>query len=280
MGERDGVSMADFDDWTSGVNVKRASVARVYDFMLGGTHNFPVDRELGELLNANYPASPGMARANRAFLGRAVRYLAEQGVRQFLDIGSGIPTMGNVHEVAQRVAPEARVLYVDIEVAAVMHSIQMLAGNGFASAVEGDLRRPHELLQQITTNPELASIIDLGEPTALLLVQILPFIPDPYDAVAVLRDALPPGSYVAISHSTNGGFPDDVIAAAQELYERQTGTALHLRSREEVLRLFGGFTLVDPGLVWTPDWRPDGSAPDDLADESWRASIIAGVGIK
>ncbi|WP_345542200.1 SAM-dependent methyltransferase, partial [Phytohabitans rumicis] len=191
-------------------------------------------------------------KANRAWLGRVVRFLARQGATQFLDIGSGIPTMGNVHEIAQQVAPGARVLYVDIDPVAVMHSRQMLTDNPLAAAVEGDVRRPQELIDRIESDPGLKAIIDLDRPVALILAAVLHFVPDDdeaYGAVEVLRDRLAPGSWLAISHGAVEGFGAVQAAGVQQVYEK-TRTPGGLRTREGITRFFDGFDLVQPGIVW------------------------------
>ena len=170
------------------------SIACVYDYLLGGSHNFAADQEAARGFLARWPDAPATMRANRAFLGRAVRHLAGQaGIRQFLDIGSGIPTMGNVHEIAQQAAPDTRVVYVDNDAVAVQHSRAILARNDNAIAIQADLRRPREILD----DPQLQDLLDLSRPAALLLVAILHFFPDsdePAALVAGLRDALAPGS--------------------------------------------------------------------------------------
>jgi SAM-dependent methyltransferase len=231
------------------------SIARIYDYLLGGSHNFPADQEAAGEFLARWPDARETMRANRAFLGRAVRYLAAQaGIRQFLDVGSGIPTMGNVHEIAQQAAPDACVAYVDNEEVAVLHSRAILAGNPNATAVQADLRRPAEILG----SPQLRDLLDLSQPVALLLVAVLHFFPDsdhPAALVAELRDALAPGSYVVISHGTTDGQPVHVAEAMG--HYNQTTAAFQPRSRAEVMPFFDGLEMVDPGLVPVPLWRPD-----------------------
>ncbi|WP_442935108.1 SAM-dependent methyltransferase [Micromonospora sp. CPCC 206061] len=258
-----------------------ASAARMYDFYLGGDQNFAVDRRAAGEAIAGMPLIPAIAQANRAFLGRAVRFLAgEQGVRQFLDIGSGIPTMGNVHEVAQQTASDARVLYVDIDDVAVMHSRQLLAGNDLADAIQGDLRDPDHLLHQIETDPHLSAIIDLDQPVALLLAAVLHFLPDDdeaYAAVEGLRARLAPGSWLVISHGAREGFADGEAAAVQRVYAESTPTPGGLRTREGIEKFFDGFHLVEPGLVWTPHWR-GGRIDDSFGRDASRCGMLAGVG--
>lgn len=249
------------------------NIARVYDYLLGGSHNFAADRAFAQKFLATWPDARRTMRVNRAFLGRAVRYLAgTAGIGQFLDIGSGIPTMGNVHEIAQRAAPDARVVYVDSDEVAVVHSQAILARNKRAIAIKADLRRPGNILG----HPDLRNLLDLSEPIALLLVAVLHFLPDqvaPAALVAEPRDALAPGSYVVISHGTADGNPGQV-ADAHELYARSTAP-FQLRSHGEILRFFDGLELIEPGLVRIPLWRPD--TTETVADPE-RIAGYAGVG--
>jgi SAM-dependent methyltransferase len=217
-----------------------------------------------------------MARANRAFLGRAVRYLAATGIRQFLDIGSGIPTEGNVHEVAQRAVPGAHVVYADIDPVAVAHSRAILAGNQDAAVIEADLREPDRILADQTVR----RLIDFSQPTALLLVAVLHVIgdaDDPWQVVARLRAELAPGSYLVLCHATSESRPA-VAQAVEKLYTRGVTTGSRIRSRAEILRFFDGFDLVDPGLVYMPQWRPD--SPDDVPADPSQLWALVGVGQK
>jgi hypothetical protein len=239
-----------------GVEIDKPNAARMYDYALGGAHNFAVDRDLVRQAEQNMPGVAHVAHANRAFLGRLVRWLVAAGVRQFLDIGSGIPTLGNVHEVAQRAANGSRVMYVDIDPVAVAHSRLILDGNADAAVIEGDLRRPGEILR----DPTVLSTLDFGRPVAVLLVAVLHFVPDEDDPAGIvgrLVDALVPGSYVGVSHGTQEDNDDD--AATVSRFYRRTTTPLHLRTRREVLALVNGLSLVEPGLVPVTDWHPDPS---------------------
>lgn len=261
--------------------ITQASPARVYDYLLGGMHNFAVDRAAGDAIIARNPDAPLVAKANRAFLGRAVRYLAGMGVRHFLDIGSGLPTAGNVHEVAQRASPDARVVYVDIDPIAVAHSQELLQDNDRAMAVPADIRRVDELLDRLS-DPRVRRIVDLDRPLALLLVAVLHFIPDedgPTDLVAQLRGALAPGSWLVVSHLATESFSRDDVEAVRGIYRRGGAAEPITRSREQVHAFFGSWQLVDPGLVYLNQWRPD---PDDGgADQDPRRSGgHAGVGFK
>jgi SAM-dependent methyltransferase len=269
--------MAGEPDWVPpDVDTKRANVARVYDYWLGGTHNFLPDQDLARALLAVEPNFRAIARANRAFLGRAVRVLADAGIRQFLDIGSGIPTEGNVHEVAQHAAPGTHVVYADIDPIAVAHSKAILAGNADAAIIEADLREPEKILAHHTVGP----LIDFSQPTAVLLVAVLHFIADaddPWRIVATLRDALAPGSYLVLCHATDESKPG-VTHAFEKVYNRNVSTDVHMRSREQILRFFDGFDLVDPGLVFMPQWRPD--SPADVPDDPSQLWGLVGVGRK
>jgi hypothetical protein len=269
--------MAEELDWIPpGVDTKRANVARVYDYWLGGSHNFLVDQDVARAIAAVEPNMRAGVRANRAFLGRAVRFLAANGIGQFLDIGSGIPTEGNVHEVAQDADPAARVVYVDVDQVAVAHSRAILAGNENAAVIEADLREPQDIL----FNATVRRLIGFGQPTGLLLGMVLPFIADaedPWRIVATLRDALAPGSYLVLVHATDESRPL-VAQAAEKVYNRTVSTNVRVRSRADILRFFDGFELVDPGLVYIPEWRPD--SPEDVPEDPAKFWALVGVGRK
>ncbi|MFJ8076545.1 SAM-dependent methyltransferase [Streptomyces sp. NPDC096176] len=259
-----------------GIDISVPSVSRIYDFYLGGSHNFEVDREAARKAMEFLPGLPKIMQANRAFMRRAVNYAVAEGVTQFLDIGSGIPTFGNVHEVARKAAPEARSLYVDHDPVAVAHSRAVLEGDEQSGVVAADLRKP----RQIFESPE-AALLDLERPVALLLVAVLHFLEDeddPRAAVAELRDALAPGSLILLTHASYEGIPVPAERAggAVEVY-RDIRTPLVMRSREEIATFFDGFTMVEPGLVSMPRWRPDG--PVDQEDP-FAFSGFAGVGRK
>jgi S-adenosyl methyltransferase len=259
-----------------GVDPDRANVARIWDALLGGTHNFGVDRDVARRLTAIDPGMQDGAKANRAFLGRAVRYLADAGIRQFLDIGSGVPTEGNVHEVAREVAPESRVVYVDTDPVAIAHSKSILAGDDKATIIEADLREPEAILG----HPDVARLIDFSKPMALLLVQVLHFILDeenPGDLVKRLSRPLVSGSYLTIAHGTYDHQSTSAVEAIQRLYTRATAPS-KLRSHAEISAFFDSFELVEPGLVFTPRWRPDRPAP--FIDQPERSWAYGGVGRK
>ncbi len=251
----------------------RPSAARVYDYMLGGYHNFEVDRKVADQMAAVFPEVRLGAMANRAFLRRAVRFLIEQGVEQILDLGSGIPTVGNVHEVAEAVNPATRVVYVDIDPIAVAHSRAMLRDNPRATAIRADVREP----QLILDDPEVRSLIDFERPMGLLLVAILHYVIDDteaYEIMRTFRDVMVPGSYCAIAHSS-GESPGHI--RLRELFSKASPTLS--RTPAQILKLFDGFELVEPGLVQTPLWRPEG--PDDIfLDQPEKAFTLAGVARK
>ncbi|WP_299531877.1 SAM-dependent methyltransferase [uncultured Streptomyces sp.] len=261
-----------------GIDISVPSVSRMYDFYLGGSHNFEVDREAARKAMEFMPALPKIMQANRAFMRRAVRYAVGSGVNQFLDIGSGIPTFGNVHEIAQAADPEAKVAYVDHDPVAVAHSQAVLAGNDRAVVAAADLRRPDEILK----NPDVTGLLDLDRPVVLLLVAVLHFIEDsddPYASVAALRDALAPGSLLILTHASYEGIPlpRDEAGGAVEVY-RDIRNPLIMRTSDEIGRFFDGYEMVEPGLVPMPRWRPD--APGTEAEDPFGNSGFAGVGRK
>jgi hypothetical protein len=269
--------VTDQPDWvTPEVDTKRANVARVYDYLLGGSHNFLADQDLGRSLAAVEPNVRMFAQANRAFLGQVVRFLSQAGIRQFLDIGSGIPTQGNVHEVAQQADPGARVAYADIDPVAVAHSKAILAGNDNATVVKGDLREPKAILAE----PAIRQLIDFAQPVGLLLVSVLPFVADsddPWRQVATLRDALAPGSYLALCHGTEEGNPAR-MSALGKVYTSSVAAPAGGRSRADIQRFFDGFELVEPGLVYISQWRP--AAPAAELDADSHVWGLVGVGRK
>jgi len=257
-----------------GIDTTKANIARVYDYWLGGANNFQADRDAARAMIAVEPNIRALARANRAFLGRAVRFLVDSGIRQFLDIGSGIPAGQNVHEVAQRAVSDARVVYADVDEVAVAHSRVLLEDNPAAAVIQADLRQPRDVLAA----PETRLLLDFSQPVAVLLVSVLHFLDDgddPWNVVAQLRDALAPGSYLVLTHATGDSKPG-IASAANKVYMSKVRARGDVRDRDAVLRLFDGFTLVDPGLVYLPQWRPDpgDEQPADAAD-IW---LLGGVG--
>jgi hypothetical protein len=237
------------------VDPARPSASRVYDYLLGGSHNFAADRELAGRLIAAEPNVPLFARFNRAFLDRAVRFAMAAGVRQFLDLGSGIPTVGNVHEVARRIAPDARVVYVDVDPVAVAHSRLILAGDRRAGVVHADIRDAERVL----ADPVVRRLVDLTQPLGLLMVAVLHFLPDSDDPVGLIgryRAAMAPGSQLVISHASAPRHMTPGAAVATAAYAR-TSTPLTLRSLAEIEALFAGFEMVEPGVCRVADWRPE-----------------------
>ncbi|MFP1627928.1 SAM-dependent methyltransferase [Streptomyces sp. 5K101] len=259
------------------IDISVPSVSRIYDFYLGGSHNFEADRKAARRAMRFMPGLPKIMQANRAFMRRAVNYAVGEGISQFLDIGSGIPTFGNVHEVARAADPEARVVYVDHDAVAVAHSRTLLAGDERSGVVCADLRKPRQILD----SPEVTGLLDLERPVALLLVAVLHFLQDeddPYAAVAELRDALAPGSLMIVTHASYEGVPvpEDVAGGAVGVYE-DIRNPLVMRTREEIAAFFEGYEMVEPGLVSMPHWRPD--TPVDQEDP-YAFSGFSGVGRK
>lgn len=237
------------------------NVARMYDFMLGGKDNYASDREaVGKLLEMA-PEVPLRTRLNRAFLGRAVRYVAGQGIRQFLDVGAGLPTQENVHQAAQAVAPDARTVYVDNDPVVLTHGCALLAADPQTAVVAGDVREPAGIL----SDPRTRELLDFSRPICIMLVAILHFVPDsdgPAGIVAAFRDTITPGSYLILSHATMDGAPPREAARtsdAEAVYDRATAPLI-MRNTGQVSQLLEGFTLVEPGLVHITAWRPDGPA--------------------
>jgi SAM-dependent methyltransferase len=263
-------------DWvTADVDTERPSAARIYDYWLGGAHNFEADRRVAEQMLAAYPDGRQKVWANRAFLRRAVEFLVGEGVRQFLDVGSGVPTVGHVHEVAQALAPESRVVFVDIDPVAVAHSRVLLAANDRTAAIQEDVRRP----EQIWAAPEVQGLLDLSKPVAVLAVALFHFIPDaddPAGVIARLTAPLASGSYLALSHGTEDGVDD--TTELEELY-RRVGINWSSRPHHQVEAFFAGHDLVEPGLVWVQSWRSD-SIDDPYRDHPEYSSVYAGVGRK
>jgi S-adenosyl methyltransferase len=259
------------------IDLDRPNAARIYDYLLGGAANFEQDRAFADKLLSVMPEARSAARLNRAFLRRAVRFCVESGIRQFLDIGSGIPTAGNVHEIAQDLAPESRVLYVDTEPVAITHSELILRGNDRAAALRADLVDPDAILGSAAAR----RLIDLDQPVAVLMVAVLHFIPDsagPQAAVARYVDAMAPGSCLVISHGTHQPeFEQGRADEVERLYQRSANPGVP-RTYDEIARFFTGTDLVEPGLVWTPQWRPE--SPEDVGTHPEASLLSGGVGRK
>ncbi|MGM1065489.1 SAM-dependent methyltransferase [Saccharothrix sp. Mg75] len=270
--------MNDLDWVPEGVDTTVPSIARTYDYLLGGAHNLAVDRAMAERVVAALPGARDLVRLNRAFLRRAVAHLVESGVRQFLDIGSGIPTVGNVHEVARALCPDARVVYVDKDPVAVAHSRLLLADDDRTAAVQADLREPDDLLGR----PEVTGLLDLDEPVGLLMLLVVHFLtPDerPARLLARYRDRLPAGSYQVISHATADDRAETMRRAADQVRRSRAEDNLVYRTHEEVSELFDGYDLVEPGVVGCALWRPAGVG--DIADRAEdNTQVWVGVGRK
>ena len=260
---------------TAEINTSIAHTARMYDYFLGGKDNYEVDRDAAEQVMALFPQIRALAQANRAFLGRAVRYLAAHGIRQFLDIGTGIPSPGNTSEVAHAVAPNARVVYVDNDPIVMAHASALLADRDPAhtSVIRGDLRDPRAILD----DPHMRAVLDFDQPIAVLLVAVLHFIQDsehPAEIIKQLMQAVPPGSFLVLSHVTADGEGEAIREAAQT-YDR-ANARITLRSKTQIAAFFNGLELVEPGLVPLPWWRPDHEVTAD-PEQNWG---YAGVGYK
>jgi hypothetical protein len=261
------------------IDTSRPHPARMYDYYLGGKDNYEVDRDAAQRVIDLAPELIPMARANRAFMHRAVRFLAESGIRQIIDIGTGIPTAPNTHQVAHEVSPDVRVAYVDNDPIVATHAGAHLVGMGNTGFFLADLRDP----QSVLSHPTIGKLIDFDQPVGLMLMAILHFIQDdedPAGLVAAYRDALPAGSYLVLTHSTaDFHLADPKWAAARDIYRDRGATApLTLRPHEQVLHFFDDLELLEPGLVQAPLWRPDGPVP--TAEELSRIGFYGGVGYK
>ncbi|HUQ58993.1 SAM-dependent methyltransferase [Lentzea sp.] len=265
-------------NWAPGdIDLERPSVARVYDCWLGGAHNFAADRAAAQKTLEAMPELRGVVLNHRALLRRAVWYLLGQGVRQFLDLGSGIPTVGNVHEIAQSADAGARVVYVDIDPVAVAHSRSLLNGNGRVSVLQADVRD----FEGVLTSQEVGAQLDFDEPIAVLMIALLHFVPDeedPRGIIAGYRDRLAPGSFLAISHAGyEAGEEPPASREARKIYDSSV-TPITLRDKTQLTGLLEGFSLVEPGVVRVPAWRPE--SPDDVEGSGKRFPGFAAIGRK
>ncbi|MEU1052336.1 SAM-dependent methyltransferase [Streptomyces sp. NPDC005876] len=253
------------------IDTSKPHPARMYDWYLGGKDNYPVDEEMGRQMLTLDPRVPVMARVNRAFMQRATRWLAGRGVRQFLDIGTGIPTEPNLHQVAQEIAPDARVVYCDNDPIVLAHAAALLRGTpeGATEYLQADVREPDTILEGAR------KILDLGRPVALSLVALLHFVPDEdgaHELVRRLLHALPSGSHLVVTHATADFTPEESEAATAKL--RAAGVTLALRSREEFARFFDGLELVEPGIEVPHRWHPELGEPIPGQDDG----VIPGYG--
>jgi len=248
------------------IDTTRAHPARIYDYWLGGKDNFAVDREAAELALSAYPDLAKAVQSNRAFLGRAVRFLTGEGVRQFLDVGTGIPAADNTHEVAQREAPDSRIVYVDNDPIVLLHAQALLKSTpeGACDYIQADLRDPDAILAAA------ARTIDFGRPVALMLLAVLQFIldeQDPYGLVSRLVAALPSGSYLVISHPTDDFNPNK--GASMKVYNERSADQAVVRDKAATARFFDGLELLEPGLVPVARWRPDSDLTAARPSSMW-----------
>jgi hypothetical protein len=258
------------------VDIEKPSAARMYDYYLDGSHNFAADRVLAEKNQRVWPDLGAICRANRAFLHRAVRTLSLAGISQFLDLGSGIPSNGNVHEVAQSVNPESATVYVDADPVAHAHGRLILSGARRTAILHADVREPAEILG----HPLVARHLDLSRPVAVVMNSVLPFVADaddPAALVGVYRDSTVAGSYLVLSHATDEYRPERAVRTTAIYRQASHGTTF--RSRAGIAAFFTGYELLDPGLVDVIDWRPDPEAgPDRLGGDVARYSLLSAVG--
>jgi len=259
----------------NGIDSTRPNVARIYDYLLGGKDNFAADREAARQLVEASPDMAGIVRDNRSFIGRVVRYLAtEGGIRQFLDLGGGLPTQTNVHQMAQQVTPDARVVYVDNDPVVWSHGQALLAHSGQVAMVRADLREPAVVLR----HPDVLGLLDFAQPVAVVCASVLHWVADeedPHRIIAEYRDHLAPGSYLAISHGPTGTAdddPDDVVGSVTTVFQ-QASTQLHVRSLQDIQRFFDGFDMIDPGVVWINEWRPEPGVPPAGQPRSLRGGV-------
>lgn len=268
--------MANQFDWVPRhIDMDEPSAARVYDYLIGGGHNFEADRALARKFLKAQPNAHVIGAMNRAFLHRAVRHMMDQGIRQFLDIGSGIPTAANVHEVAQEIDPKCRVVYVDYESVAVAHSELMLEGNEYATIVQADMTDPKAVLGDERTR----AMLDFTQPIGLLMVGVFHFVfpeKEPIELMRRYRAALAPESWLAISHFTSDLMPEQMAGVVEVM--KNSRDPIYPRSKAEIEELFEGFELTDPGVVPTSLWHPEETL--DPEDDPQRAGILAGVGRK
>jgi hypothetical protein len=253
------------------IPLDRPNPARIYDYLLGGHHNFEADRVVAEKMIEIIPELRQEARSGRKCMRRYINFLVEQGIDQFLDMGSGLPTLGNVHELVHAANPSASVVYVDIDPVAVAHGQAILQEHPEVAYIQGDLRQPAEILG----HNEVGNLLDMNRPVAVVLASPLAYIPDDevaYGVVRALRDAMAPGSYIVIVHASFHGSPPDVMERLSKFYASSTAQN-KARSYDEILRFFDGFELVEPGLVHISSWRSE-----DPADQTLHPLGLVGVG--
>lgn len=260
------------------IPLDRPNLARIYDWFIGGYHNFEIDRRMGEQVEKIWSDVKPASLANRAFLRRAVRYIVQQGIDQLIDIGTGLPTAGNVHEIAQEINPDARIVYVDVDPVVIAHSRAILKDKENVLPILADARQTEALLAW----EELQSFIDWDKPVGLLLFALLHSIgndTEAYALVETLRRSVVPGSYLAISHTTYDDAPKEILEQIRTLYKNSGAADGGIRTRDEILAFFGDFELVPPGLVFIPMWRPE-SDEDVFVKEPERTANLGGVARK
>jgi len=279
VGDEHNEAIPDDKDTLPGFDVTVAHPARVYNYLLGGKDNFAADRKAAEQMIAGGAKVLVGVRANRGFLGRAVRFLAgEAGIRQFLDIGTGLPSADNTHEVAQSVAPESRIVYVDNDPIVLSHANALLktAPGGACQYIQADLRHPRKILDEATKT------LDFSQPTAIMILMTLQYVPDadnPHQIVKTLVDAVPPGSYLAISDVAMDLAADANVAASADKLNEQLGPVRQtIRSLEQIAGFFSGVEMVEPGLVQLPRWRPDLGSSGPIGN--FTLSAYCGIGRK
>ncbi|MFF4758308.1 SAM-dependent methyltransferase [Streptomyces sp. NPDC001292] len=266
--------MTERDDWDTRLQTDRPHSARVWDYLLGGKNHYLVDSQAGDMILETFPEFAAIARLQRSFLVRAVRFMTrDAGIRQFLDIGTGLPTTNNTHEVAQSIAPDSRIVYVDNDPIVLAHADALLCSTpeGKCAYLDADVRDPRKILTQA------ARTLDFGRPIGLMLLNIMGQLSDeeePERVVAELIDALPHGSYVALSDGTD---TSDQLKAAVEAYNAQSVNTYHLRSPEHIGSFLKGLRLVEPGLVRSADWRPD---PESEGVTREQGHAVGAVGLK
>ncbi len=267
--------MAEQESAPPEIDTRVPNMARMYDYALGGKDNFAADREAVEKLFSFSPENRYVPRANRRFLGRAVRFAAAQGIGQFLDLGTGLPSQGHVHEIVAEINPGAHVVYVDYDPVVVNHAKALLVDSDSVTAVEADVRDPVGIM----AHPGVTQLIDFSQPVAVLFVAVLHGIPDRDDPAGIVRAfaaGVSPGSYLILSHLTSEGHPPALVAQKEEVFARSNAPVAY-RSRAEILRMFDGFSLVEPGLTAVTQWRGDDlDRRLDAAGQWW----LAGVGRK
>jgi hypothetical protein len=263
---------------SGGVNTDVPNVARIYDYFLGGTDNFAADRAAAAEISRLAPEVVQRVRENREFLGRAVRFLSALGIRQYLDIGTGLPTRESVHQVAKRLVPDARVAYVDYDPVVVGHATSLLEADPDAIVIEADMREPEVILRRVTER----GFLDFAQPVAILMFAVLHFIPDTTAAaqiVATLRERLAAGSYLVITHATAGNMSAESIAKATQTYAASSAGSITLRSRAEIEAFFDELELTAPGVVPAAHWRPE-SDPGATPPAIYGPTFLGGLARK